>query len=244
MQKQFEEKGRWYDIEQQAEELVQLEAKDAIPVFLQFLSLDATNEYNVESILRRCRRLDPKAMRETAEQYKDHEPLGIRIQCGIILLQTGSLAEGQTLLGDALSKASGQTMLEDNYTDAVDVLLDEGSAESVEAARQVFLGYNLANASWVRWKVIRKFAAAGLPDGYNFCLKLLSKTDNKLGTASYAEGVSVAEVMACEISDEFNRDNPEVARIRKEANRDGKQMVEPLKKWLKSKIRECKAATE
>jgi len=225
----------WYQVEDQANRLVELKEKKALPLFLRFLDAGSANEFNREAILSLCRDLDPAAVQETADKYLKDKSMGVRLQAALILFEGKDRARGRQLVGDILENADRSTLTGSALIEAVDALFKEGSKESRRAAARLLTdprslaGFDM----FERIRLIRSFADEKLPDGFRFYLPLLDVESKDLGPVSW--GQPVREVFADEITDRLAPNDPDVRRIKKEFPKTTDR-IPALKKWLKERI--------
>jgi hypothetical protein len=230
---------RWWDVRNQADQLVQLKVKKAVPLLLRFLPLPSTGKYDIEAILDHCRRLDPAAVKGVAVKYLRHADLGVRAQAGFILLRTGDKEKARAALKRVLQKGDYSNVTGETLSEVVEALLKEGSGESRKAAAAVFGGVRLAGFdSSERVRIMKAFAKAGLPGPYRYYLRLLAVKGKQIADTTYGE--PVAEVFASEVVDDFASDDPEVQQIRTTPAGKPKQRVVAVTAWLKMKIKKLK----
>src|SRR5262249_47437496 len=134
-------------------------------------------------------------------------------------------ARARSILGDWLERGDVDDFyIGDQFADAVDLLLKDGTAESRNQARRVFSNQRLRSGAgwfWTRPCIMRRCAEAGMTDPYHFYLQLLENNRSKLidvhengkdreASTFHPNG---AEECTHEIVKKFAYDDPEVKKI-------------------------------
>ncbi|MCY2930667.1 MAG: hypothetical protein NTV86_14450 [Planctomycetota bacterium] len=225
----------WYSAREQAGELIELKAAQAIPVIVKYLDEKGIDEFDVADILRVCRRLDPKAARAVAVARTGSDKRGIRIQAGLLLMAAGDVAAGRTVVAEAIQDGDLFNVLSSYVVQAVEELLKEGSEPSREVAARLFCDDGVAELdSQERHAIVRMVLAAGITTPYGFYERLLSNRGNRLAHTGY--GQRVADVFADELIDLFGDSDPALKAIAEKAPKRSDQRLAAVDGWLKARI--------
>ncbi|MFT3771104.1 MAG: hypothetical protein QM820_37285 [Minicystis sp.] len=227
-------KQGWSSVRQQARQLVELRERRAIALFRRFLSTEPS-EFTLHEVLDASRRIDPVAARELGEQHlADRQPIA-RVEAALIVLAAGDKAAARQVLGEALEKEDRSSLFDNQFVDAMDALLREGSPASRAAALRVFANPKLLELDGdVRAALVRRALQDGIAEGlrvYERSLKLSGKT---VGTTSYAD--PIAWVMADEIIERLGIADPRLEKLAKIER--GPARVPAAEKWVREKLAE------
>ena len=123
---------------------MKLEAKAAAPLFLRFLDKESTGHFSAEDILKYCRKLDANVAENAARKLANSQMPGLKLQCGLILIDVGDREAGMQLIGKALAGAGYSNFSGDEFRQGIDALLEEGSGESQRLITRALEGNGLA----------------------------------------------------------------------------------------------------
>jgi hypothetical protein len=218
---------RWFDIERQAQLLVERKDQRAMPLLRKFLVAPTTLPINRKAILQLCRELDGTTVRDLGVGYLADPELSTRVEAALIL---GARHEGaRKVMGGAL--AAPDQLFGDQAPNMIKALFAEGSPASLTVAKQVFSNLDRMDGH-VRAAVVQLFIEAGLPDGLRYYLDKLDVQGHRLGDTTY--GAPVAQVFADEIRQDLTLPDPSLQALAKLPT--GPASVSAAKKWLQQQL--------
>ncbi|MBI4601811.1 MAG: sigma-70 family RNA polymerase sigma factor [Planctomycetes bacterium] len=241
----IERGARWSDVREDIAGWVHEKRNGVAPLIRSFIERgDATN-LELESALDSLRRIDPLAACEVAARFLDNENAGVRAQAALALLgapvEAGSREEAFRALEEVFRRPRDLDLSEYAVAEAVDQLLVQGSIEARKTVTALLASDDFGTSlKWVRPRIVRSLALAGIPDGLRYYLRVLEIRGNRLGRARFAEDVSVANAFAGEIVERYAPLDPEIAAIRGSTDFKSEDRVAALGKWLRRQIENLK----
>lgn len=235
------EKGGWAAIEEQAEALAELKVKRAVPVFERFLDLASTDAFHRRAIIALTAQIHRPAGARLARRFLDSEHATLRVQAALTLFEAGDRELARPILARLLGEAKAEDVFETDISDAAVLLLREGSAESIAAARGVFEGSCLLSLNdGGRPAVCRVFARQGFVEPYLFYRRALQAGELTLNK----QRVGLAQLTG-ELIEEFAWDSRRVRAIARrhypEPERvwaeERPEVVVELNSWLDDRVR-------
>jgi hypothetical protein len=229
----------WREVSENVYELIEAKEANVTGVLLHYLDQESTDKYDRRDILTQCAAVDAKAAKAAARRYLDHKDLGVQVAAASVLWKAGDKVPARAVLARVLAEADHSNLGGEALEETVGMLLADGSADSRQAAVQVFRGQRLVSfREENRLGVVKKFIAAGMPDGYRFYLPLLDiagRNHPETGTGYFEP---VRQRFASEIMTGLAPDDPEIKALVKAGKKPGDAIPE-LKKWLQKKIDEA-----
>jgi hypothetical protein len=191
-------------------------------------------------ILQMYLRHDPTQARDLAPRFFDHDDGERRFIATLIMFQAGDKSQTRSVLGYTLESGTVDWLCKH----AVEVLLRDGSPESLEQVARLFKNRQLSrdfsrSQDNLRGQILRLCVDAGMKEPYAYYLTQLDNDDVALtaygGVRETPTYTTYAQLHAQEIVQVIASDDPTVQKIAATHAKDVDQ-IPHLKKWLHARI--------
>jgi hypothetical protein len=229
-------KNGWQSVQGQADKLIELKVKAAVPILVRFLDAKSTQPYDLAKILESCRKLDPAAVKDVARRMLSRDSLDLQTEAALTLYEAAERKEALAAFARVAADARCVEVSGHRLLPALKALLDDGSAESRAAAVKLCANAKLhqSHNEYVHGRLLRQLGEAGFAEPFQFYQKMLAVEGNKLDGTVYGQPVAV--VFGNEITQHFAPHDPEVQAIVREHAKPADRVPE-LKKWLEEKVK-------